>query len=105
MSDRLRITLLLAPALLVIVVLFLGGMVLGLARSFNYMPLIGLTEPNFDAYISVLTDRDFLLSFVLTFHIAFTSTVISAVLAIAAEKQHDDHQQRGRQEQGYAKPI
>ncbi len=84
MSDRLRITLLLAPALLVIVVLFLGGMVLGLARSFNYMPLIGLTEPNFDAYISVLTDRDFLLSFVLTFHIAFTSTVISAVLAIGA---------------------
>lgn len=59
-------------------------MVLGLARSFNYMPLIGLTEPNFDAYISVLTDRDFLLSFVLTFHIAFTSTVISAVLAIGA---------------------
>ena len=84
MSERLRIFLLLAPALAVIAVLFLGGMVLGLARSFNYMPIIGLTEPNFDAYVSVLTDRDFLLSFVLTFHIAFTSTAISAVLAVGA---------------------
>ncbi|MGP1396103.1 MAG: ABC transporter permease [Inquilinaceae bacterium] len=84
MSERLRIFLLLAPALAVIVVLFLGGMVLGLARSFNYMPIIGLTEPNLDAYRNVLTSSDFLLSFLLTFHIAFTSTVISAVLAIGA---------------------
>ena len=84
MSERLRIVLLLAPALAVIAVLFLGGLFLGLARSFNYMPIIGLTSPNLDAYVNVLTDSDFLLSFVLTFHIAFTSTFISAVLAIGA---------------------
>ena len=84
MSDRLRIILLLAPAMLVIVVLFFGGLAVGLLRSFNYMPVIGLTDPNLDAYAAVFTSREFYLSFLLTFHIAFTSTLISCVLAIGA---------------------
>jgi putative spermidine/putrescine transport system permease protein len=84
MSERLRLFLLLFPALSIIVVLFFGGLAIGLMRSFNYMPVIGLTEPNFSAYIAVFTDREFYLSFLLTFHIAFTSTLISSVLAIGA---------------------
>ncbi len=84
MTDRMRIVLLLAPAMLVITVLFFGGLAVGLMRSFNYMPVIGLTEPNFDAYVAVFTSREFYQSFLLTFHIAFTSTVISSVLAIWA---------------------
>jgi putative spermidine/putrescine transport system permease protein len=84
MSDRLKIALLLTPALTIIGVLFFGGLLIGLMRSFNYMPVIGLTEPNFDAYAALITSREFYLSFLLTFHVAFTSTVISAVLAIGA---------------------
>lgn len=84
MSDRLKITLLLAPAMLIIGVLFFGGLAIGLMRSFNYMPVIGLTKPGPDAYIAVFTSTEFYLSFLLTFHIAFTSTVISSVLAIGA---------------------
>ena len=84
MSDRLRISILLAPAMILIGLLFFGGLAVGVMRSFNWMPLIGLTEPNLDAYRAVLTDPDFLRSFMLTFHIAFTSTLISAVIAIAA---------------------
>lgn len=84
MSERTRIILLLAPAMLVIVVLFFGGLTVGLMRSFNYMPVIGLTEPNLDAYVAVFTSREFYYSFLLTFHIAFTSTLISCVLAIGA---------------------
>ena len=84
MSDRLKITLLLAPALIIIGGLFFGGLAIGLLRSFNYMPVIGLTHPNLDAYIAVFTSREFYLSFLLTFHISFTSTLISSVLAIAA---------------------
>jgi len=72
------------PALLIIGLLFFGGLLIGLMRSFNYMPVIGLTDPDFSAYISVFTDREFYLSFLLTFHIAFTSTVISSVLAVGA---------------------
>lgn len=84
MSDRLKITLLLLPALSVIVLLFFGGLLIGLARSFNYMPVIGLTDPDLSAYVAVFTDREFYYSFLLTFHIAFTSTVISCILAIGA---------------------
>jgi putative spermidine/putrescine transport system permease protein len=68
----------------VIVVLFFGGLAVAVGRSFNWMPVIGLTDPNLDAYRAVLTDPVFLRSFLLTFHIAFTSTLISAVIAIAA---------------------
>lgn len=84
MSDRLRIALLLAPAMSLILVLFFGGVAVGVMRSFNWMPVIGLTEPNLDAYRAVLTDPDFLRSFGLTLYIAVASTLISAVIAIAA---------------------
>ena len=49
MPDRLKIFLLLMPALLVIGVLFFGGLLIGLMRSFNYMPVIGLTDPDLSA--------------------------------------------------------
>ncbi|GAB5447609.1 ABC transporter permease [Gymnodinialimonas sp.] len=84
MSDRLKIFLLLLPAMSVIVLLFFGGLAIGLMRSFNYMPVIGLTEPNFDAYIAIFSDREFYLSFMLSFYISITSTLISCVLAVGA---------------------
>ena len=83
-AERLRIWLLLTPALLVIFVLFLGGLVSGFARSLNYFPLIGLNDPNFDAYRSIFSDDTFVQSFVLTFYIAFVSTFIASVLAVAS---------------------
>ena len=84
MPDRLKIALHLAPALLVILVLFFGGLVIGLMRSFNYMPIIGLTEPNLDAYRGLLTSTAVYRSFGLTLYIAASSTVIASVLAVAA---------------------
>ncbi|WDR06281.1 ABC transporter permease subunit [Devosia rhodophyticola] len=84
MSDRLKIFLLLAPALTAIIVLFMGGLGIGLARSLNYMPVIGLVDPNFDAYVTVFTSQEFYLSFLLTLHISVTSTVLSSILAIGA---------------------
>ena len=84
MSDRWKIFLLLAPALMIIGGLFLGGLILGLVGSFGYMPQIGLDDVNFEAYRIILTSKSFYLSFLLTFHIAFTSTVIASVLAVGA---------------------
>lgn len=84
MPQRLKIALMLAPALIVIGGLFLGGLAVGLSRSLNYMPVIGLTEPNLDAYRAVLASPDFLRSFLLSLHIAGTSTVLSLTLAIGA---------------------
>lgn len=84
LTERQTILLLLAPVLLVLTTLFLGGLALGLARSFNYMPIIGLTEPDFNAYRITLGDPDFFRSFALSFYISFTSTLISSILAIGA---------------------
>lgn len=84
MSESLKTVLRLAPALVVIGLLFFGGLVMGLMRSVNYMPVIGLTKPNLDAYRAVLSDPDFLRSFGLTLHISLTSTILSAVLAVGA---------------------
>lgn len=84
MARRLKIALMLAPALIVLGGLFLGGLAAGFLRSLNWMPVIGLTEPNLDAYRAVLTDPDFLWSFALSFHIAGTSTLLSLVIATAA---------------------
>ena len=84
MTHRLRLFLMLAPAVAVIGLLFGGGLVFALMRSLNYMPVIGLHDPSFAAYHRVITNPDFLWSFLLTFHIAFTSTLIAALLALAA---------------------
>lgn len=84
MIDRWKIPLLLSPALFLIVGLFLGGLCLGLIGSLGYMPLLGREELNFDAYRNILTSKDFYLSFLMTFYISFTSTVIASVIAVGA---------------------
>lgn len=84
MTDRTRIALLLAPALLVLAGLFLTGLGLTLLRSFRYLPGLGLTEPDLAAYAAVLTAPGFLRSLALSLWIATASTVIAAVLALAA---------------------
>lgn len=84
MSDRLKIAVLLTPALGVIGVLFFGGLGIGLLRSFSYMPVIGLTDPNLDAYRAVLAAPGFGRSLVLSLYIALTSTLIASVLGLGA---------------------
>lgn len=82
MTDRTRIFLLLAPALVVLGGLFLTGLGLGLLRSLRYMPVLGLTTPDLAAYRAVLTSPGFLASLGLSLWIACVSTLIAAVLAV-----------------------
>ena len=84
MGGRLKIALLLAPALLVIGVLFAGGLFAAAVQSLGYMPAIGQTELSLDAYREVLTGEDFLDSLALTVYVAGASTGISTVLAVLA---------------------
>ena len=84
MSNRMKIFLLLTPALLIIILLFFGGLFFGLIRSLNYMPVIGLTDLNFNAFISVFKSKEFYDSLFLSFYISFTSTIISTIFAIGA---------------------
>lgn len=82
-GERLKIALLLAPALLVLGVLFAGGLITALVQSFGYMPSIGMTEPGLDAYRRVLGSEGFLDSLLLTAYVAVVSTAVSTVLAVA----------------------
>ncbi|HEV2094517.1 MAG TPA: ABC transporter permease subunit [Rubrobacter sp.] len=84
MGGRLKIALLLAPALAVIGVLFAGGLGVAFVQSLGYMPTIGLTEPGLDAYRQVLADEDFLDSLTLTLYVSGVSTGVSTVLAVLA---------------------
>jgi len=83
-TDRTRILLLLAPALLLLGGLFLAALGLTLLRSFRYMPVIGLTEPDLAAYATILGSSGFLASLGLSLWIAGASTLISAVLALGS---------------------
>ncbi|MDQ3639571.1 MAG: ABC transporter permease subunit [Actinomycetota bacterium] len=82
MGRRVKITLLLAPALLVVGVLFAGGLSAAVVQSLGYLPAIGRTEVTLDAYREVLGSRDFLDSLLLTVYVAGASTGISTVLAV-----------------------
>lgn len=83
-ADMIRHWLMLAPALAVIGLLFVGGVVVGLSQSLDYMPILGLTTLTARHYINILTDADFYTSLLLTLYIALTSTVLAMGLAVAA---------------------
>lgn len=84
MGGRVKIALLLAPAVGVIGVLFAGGLGVASVQSLGYMPAIGMTEWSLDAYRQVLGDEDFLDSLLLTLYVSGVSTGISTVLAVLA---------------------
>lgn len=52
-------------------------------QSFGYFPVIGLTDFTLDYYADILTDSNFFESLWVTFRIAFISTFLSCVLAVA----------------------
>jgi putative spermidine/putrescine transport system permease protein len=75
---------LLAPAAGVVILLFGGGLALGLAQSLGYLPAAGMSELTLAHFRSVLADPDFFTSLGLTFYIALTSTVIACSIGVAA---------------------
>jgi putative spermidine/putrescine transport system permease protein len=81
--EYLRVPLMLLPALTVLTLLFAGGLVVGLGQSLGYMPVIGLTDFTLQHYLDVLADRNFLQSLWLTFRIAFVTTLLSMLFAVA----------------------
>ena len=82
--ERLKVWLMLTPALAVLGAVFVGGLGLGLARSLNYMPIIGLTRPNFSAWAALFRLPEFWPALGMTVYIAVVSTEISMVLAVGA---------------------
>lgn len=76
-------TRLVGPALAVVVLLFGGGLVLGLLQSLGYLPAAGMDTYTLKHFAKVLTDPDFGPSLGLTFYVALTSTLLAAAISIA----------------------
>jgi putative spermidine/putrescine transport system permease protein len=75
---------LLGPAMLVVTLLFGGGLVLGILQSMGDLPALGPTRYSLVHFQRVLTDPDFLVSLGLTLYISLTSTLIAAVVSVIA---------------------
>lgn len=77
-----RLFTLLGPALCLILLLFGGGLVLGLLQALGYLPSQGFATLGLQHFIHVLQDPDFGKSLILTLYISLTSTLISAVISV-----------------------
>jgi putative spermidine/putrescine transport system permease protein len=82
LPGRLLVLLLLAPTFVVIVLLFGGGLFLGLLQGLGYFPGIGEQAFTLEHFSNVLSDPDFLLSLGLTFYVSITSTTTAVVISI-----------------------
>lgn len=83
MRERFAPWLMLAPALAVIVVLFLGGLALGLFQSLDYLPVIGKTTVSLNGYARVLGNLEFRRALLLTLYISFACSLIATVFGVA----------------------
>ncbi len=81
-TSLLRLIGLLGPALAIVLVLFGGGLALGLLQALGYLPSTGLATLGLQHFTNVLQDPDFSKSLFLTLYIAITSTLIAAVISI-----------------------
>jgi putative spermidine/putrescine transport system permease protein len=84
MSPRLPTWVLLAPALLVLGGLFGGGLAVAVLRSLGLSPALGQTEPSLAAWAAVLGSADAGAGLALSLHIAGTSTLLTALVAVGA---------------------
>ena len=77
-----RLFALLGPALCIILLLFGGGLVLGLLQALGHSPSQGFAAISLQHFINVLQDPDFVKSLILTLYIATTSTLIAAAISV-----------------------
>jgi putative spermidine/putrescine transport system permease protein len=83
MKNGLSLIILLAPAMVVILVLFAGGLALGLSQSLGYMPIIGAYGFSLQAYLQLLRSPGFVPSLLLTIFVSVVATGFAVVLAVA----------------------
>ena len=87
-GDKIKIILSITPPLLIIILLFYGGIFYGLVQSLGYQPAIGKYEINFDAYYNILFSERYAKLFwtglALNLWVSFVSTFLAAVLALFA---------------------
>lgn len=97
---------LLAPALFIILGIFMTGIIIGFAQSLGYFPVIGLRELTLKYYKEILTDKEFLTSLKFSLYISLVSSVIAVItgVALAYLMLHNKHK-KGVEQVLYKLPI
>lgn len=72
----------LAPALVVVLCLFGGGLILGGMQSFGYLPAAGMDRYTLSHFSNILLDPDFIRSLLLTLYISVVSTALAAACSV-----------------------
>lgn len=74
----------LVPALGLIILLYLGGLIMAFVQSMGYFPALGMLDVSFDAYLNLFHRPDFLSSLSLTLWVSLISTITASILALTA---------------------
>ena len=82
MWQKSRPYILILPSVLIIGILFLGGLILGLIQSLGFMDIGGNSHFTINAYSQLMLSKDFINSLALTLKIAVVSSVLSGILAV-----------------------
>ena len=77
-----KLVYLLGPALTLVLLLFGGGLTLGLFQALGYSAAEGVQSITFDHFRTIFTDPDFGGSITLTLYISLTSTLLAASISI-----------------------
>jgi len=81
-KQRLTPYILLIPFLLIMGLIFAGGLIQGAVQSLGWLPAFGMDKLTLAHYRQALTDPGFLSSLRYTLYIALTSSVLSVVLGV-----------------------
>lgn len=82
LTGRLRLLFFLGPSLLVILLLFGGGLFLGLLQALAFEPEKGLNSLSLLHFKNIISSREFTGSLLLSIYISAVSTFISAAIAV-----------------------
>jgi len=82
MYQKIKPYILIAPAILIITILFFGGLILGFIQSLGLCNISGNSHFTVNAYKQLLSSTDFLKSLQLTFKVATIATITSGIISM-----------------------
>jgi putative spermidine/putrescine transport system permease protein len=82
MLKKLHPYILILPFLLIMALVFVGGIAQAVVQSLGYMPAFGMYEITFSHYIQLFSNNRFLTALRYTFYIAFVSSALSVFLGV-----------------------
>ncbi|OPJ57273.1 ABC transporter permease [Alkalithermobacter paradoxus] len=82
MNEKLKPYLLIMPATIIPLGIFVAAVFIVLIQSFGYFPAVGLNEFTLKYYIDVLTDKSFLSSLRFSFYVSLVSSIVSTLVGV-----------------------